>query len=212
MRTIVSRYLTSSRTIGTGLIIGALAVTLAALLIPVRSFGSNTTAATGAATAFRTTARGPSAPVRAAHPDGPGLRPPGPAGRAVGDARGPPGPAAGTSEAVKDAGDHLVEDHAELDRRVVQVGKSLGIDLPNQPNAQQRGWLKQLGDAQGPTYERLFANLLRRAHGMVFTLVAQERAQSRNAMVRSLATRANTVVLDHITVLEDTGLVDFNSL
>jgi hypothetical protein len=31
-------------------------------------------------------------------------------------------------------------------------------------------------------------------------------------MVRSLATRANAIVLDHMTVLEDTGLVSFEEL
>ncbi|MGO4431485.1 hypothetical protein AB4Z54_75030, partial [Streptomyces sp. MCAF7] len=61
-------------------------------------------------------------------------------------------------------------------------------------------------------FQRVFANRLRAAHGKVFGLVAQVRAQSENSMVRSLATRANAVVLDHITVLEDTGLVDFEAL
>lgn len=213
MRTAISRSLASSRTVGTGLIIGALAITLAALLIPVRSFGSNSAAATGGAPAFTddgggtvSTPYGPLTPldrdfVRRVRLAGLWELP---AGRQAQQR--------GTSEAVKNAGDHLVEGHTELDRRTVEAAQALGVDLPNQPNKQQQGWLNQLDKAQGNAYERLFANVVRRAHGKVFALVAQVRAQSRNSMVRSLATRTNAVVLDHITVLEDTGLVDFDSL
>ncbi|MBW5485194.1 DUF4142 domain-containing protein [Streptomyces bambusae] len=118
----------------------------------------------------------------------------------------------GTRASVRHAGDHLVEGHTELDRRVIEVGQALGLDLPNQPNEQQQGWLAELNRAQGDDYERRFVQLLRMAHGKVFALVAQVRAQSRNTMVRQLATDANSTVLDHITVLEDTGLVDFDAI
>jgi predicted outer membrane protein len=118
----------------------------------------------------------------------------------------------GTRPAVRTAGEHLVEGHTELDRQVIQVGQALGIDLPNQPSEQQQEWLGQLTRARGDDYERLFIQLLRRAHGKVFALLAGVRAQTRNSMVRALATSANATVLDHISVLEDSGLVDFDAL
>lgn len=113
---------------------------------------------------------------------------------------------------MRTAGEHLVEGHAELDRRVLEVGQALGVELPDRPSGQQQAWLDQLDRAQGATYERLFVQLLRRAHGKVFALVAQVRAQTRNSVVRELATDANATVLDHIAVLEASGLVDFEGL
>lgn len=107
---------------------------------------------------------------------------------------------------------HLVEGHTFLDARVRDVAARLGLDLPNQPNAQQRGWLATLETAHGTDYDRKFANLLRRAHGKVFAVVAQVRANTRNSLVRDLADDANTTVLDHIKVLEATGYVDFDAL
>ncbi|MGW0389956.1 DUF4142 domain-containing protein [Streptomyces sp. NPDC003042] len=118
----------------------------------------------------------------------------------------------GTRASVRTAGEHLVEGHTDLDQQVIQVGQALGIDLPNQPTPEQQDWLGQLSRAQGADYERLFIQLLRRAHGKVFALVAQVRAQTRNSMVRALATSANSTVLDHISVLEESGLVDFDAL
>ncbi|WP_176733165.1 DUF4142 domain-containing protein [Streptomyces agglomeratus] len=116
------------------------------------------------------------------------------------------------SEAIKEAGDHLIVGHADLDKRARKVAAQLNVPLPNQPNEQQQGWLRELSAASGPEYERKFANLLRNAHGKVFALVAQVRHTTRNALIRQLASDANQTVLDHITMLEATGLVDFDAL
>ncbi|WP_240804195.1 DUF4142 domain-containing protein [Streptomyces sp. A0592] len=201
--------------IASGVVITALALTLIALLVPVDKFGSRATAAT--------TAPGPApadddglgtvstayGPLTAADRDFVRkVRLAGlwelPAGRQAQQR--------GSKPAIRTAGDHLVDGHTELDRQVIQVGQALGIDLPNQPSAQQQDWLGQMNRAKGDEYERLFTQLLRRAHGKVFSLLAGIRAQTRNSMVRALATSANATVLDHITVLEDTGLVDFDGL
>ncbi|QCX79744.1 hypothetical protein C9F11_30765 [Streptomyces sp. YIM 121038] len=116
------------------------------------------------------------------------------------------------TKAVKEAGDHLIVGHTDLDQRVRGVAAQLNVELPNQPNEQQQGWLKELTAASGETYQRKFANLLRVAHGKVFALIAQVRDSTRNSLVRQLASDANQTVLDHITMLEGTGLVDFDAI
>ncbi|MFJ6793030.1 DUF4142 domain-containing protein [Streptomyces sp. NPDC091268] len=203
---LASRYV-----MGTGIVIGALVFTLIALLTPVQKFGGRSAAAATSAAdddgaGILSTAFGPLTPqdrdfVRKVRLAGLWELP---AGRQAQQR--------GTRPMVRTAGMHLVEGHTELDRRVIEVGQALGVDLPDRPSDQQQDWLDQLDRAQGAQYERLFVQLLRRAHGKVFALVAQVRAQTRNSMVRALATDANTTVLDHITVLEDSGLVDFDGL
>ncbi|MPY62214.1 DUF4142 domain-containing protein, partial [Streptomyces spongiae] len=118
----------------------------------------------------------------------------------------------GTSQPVHTAGEHLVEGHTFLDARVRNVAARLNLELPNQPTEEQRSWLATLNTAQGEEYDRQFANLLRKAHGKVFSVVAQVRASTRNSLVRDLADDANSTVLDHIKVLEATGVVDFDAL
>ncbi|MFH8559656.1 DUF4142 domain-containing protein [Streptomyces sp. NPDC017988] len=118
----------------------------------------------------------------------------------------------GTTKAVRTAGRHLVEGHTFLDARVREVATRLGLELPSRPDSRQRRWLTELSRARGETYDEKFANILRRAHGKVFSVVAEVRANTRNSLVRALADDANTTVLDHITVLEETGLVDFEGL
>ncbi|MFF1451030.1 DUF4142 domain-containing protein [Streptomyces sp. NPDC058274] len=118
----------------------------------------------------------------------------------------------GTTKAVQTAGEHLIEGHTFLDARVRDVAARLGLELPSQPNDQQRQWLATLNAAHGEDYDRQFATIVRMAHGKVFSLVAQVRAGTRNSLVRDLAEDANTTVLDHIKVLEATGYVDFDAL
>ncbi|MGK5694768.1 DUF4142 domain-containing protein [Streptomyces sp. URMC 128] len=118
----------------------------------------------------------------------------------------------GTTPAVRTAGRHLVEGHGFLDERVRGVATRLNLALPDEPSDQQKQWLDTLDAAQGAEYDRQFANILRMAHGRVFSVVAQVRASTRNSLVRDLADDANTTVLDHIKVLEATGYVDFDAM
>ncbi|HCA85158.1 MAG TPA: hypothetical protein DEQ61_06485, partial [Streptomyces sp.] len=116
------------------------------------------------------------------------------------------------TQAIRDAGDHLVVGHADLDKRSREAAARLGVELPNQPTSQQQGWLEELTAAEGMTYQRKFANILRVAHGKVFGLIGEVRHTTRNTLIRELADAANITVLDHITMLENTGLVDFDAI
>ncbi|MGW3008944.1 DUF4142 domain-containing protein [Streptomyces sp. NPDC001219] len=192
--------------------VAALVGTLAALLLPVQLFGETASAATNTVTydddggGTVNTRYGPLTAmdrdfVRKVRLAGLWELP---AGRQAQER--------GQTAAVRTAGNHLVAGHTELDRRVIETARALDVTLANQPNSDQQGWLAQMNAAQGDEFTRTFAELLRRAHGKVFGLVAMVRDQTKNSMVRALANRANTIVLDHITVLEKTGGVDFDTL
>jgi predicted outer membrane protein len=116
------------------------------------------------------------------------------------------------SQRVKDVGLTLASDHAQLDAKVTAVAQQLGHTLPTKPSAQQQGWMDQLSQVEGEEYDRLFADLLRAAHGKVFAVVADIRAGTKNGLVRSFAQTANAAVLKHMTILESTGMVDFSKL
>ena len=192
---------------GTGIIITGLAATLAALVFPIWSYAHR--AGTGVDLQKAETVSTQYGPLSALDREFiTKVRLAGlwelPAGEQA--------QAKGTTEAVRTAGQHLVEGHTFLDERVRTVAAQLGLGLPNEPNDQQKGWLAELNAAQGVEFDRKFANILRLAHGRVFSVVAQVRAATRNSLVRQLADDANTTVLDHIKILEATGYVDFDAL
>ncbi|MET8851837.1 DUF4142 domain-containing protein [Amycolatopsis sp. NPDC004625] len=117
-----------------------------------------------------------------------------------------------SSEQVKRAGLHLLDGHSHLDQLVREDAKMLGVTLPDQASAEQQGWVRQLTNAQGLEFDKLFANLLRASHGKIFATIAEVRAGTQNDVIRRHATQANQTVLDHMTVLEDTGLVDAKTI
>ncbi|MFC3573586.1 DUF4142 domain-containing protein [Streptomyces yaanensis] len=118
----------------------------------------------------------------------------------------------GTTDAVRTAGQHLINGHVNLDDTCRKVAAQLGIALPNQPSPQQQGFVATLTSDSGKQFDQDLANILRVTHGQIFPAIANIRATTRNTLVRQLADQANDTVLDHITVLERTGLVNFDSV
>ncbi len=110
------------------------------------------------------------------------------------------------SQKVKEVGAILAADHLRLDELVVALAKQLGMDLPDQPNALQQGWVTELSGMRGQKYDVTWANRLRSAHGTVFGLIAEDRAATENSAVRQFAQVGVDTVMKHMTLLEGTGL------
>ncbi|MFD5827730.1 DUF4142 domain-containing protein [Lentzea sp. NPDC060358] len=115
------------------------------------------------------------------------------------------------SPLVQEAGRHLIEGHADLDRRTAELARTFGVELPTQPNEAQQGWLDEMqaAPARSQEFDRVFANRLRAAHGVVYKFLATVRTGTRNTAIRDYAKVCMDTVLDHMTVLEATGVVDF---
>ncbi|MFE9775804.1 DUF4142 domain-containing protein [Streptomyces sp. NPDC005931] len=117
-----------------------------------------------------------------------------------------------SSEAVKRAGLHLLDGHSKLDQLVREDAKILGVEIPNEATEEQQQWVRNLENAQGEEFDKLFANVLRASHGKIFATIGEVRAATQNDLIRRHARQANQTVLDHMEVLEDTGLVDASTL
>ncbi|MEV6803812.1 DUF4142 domain-containing protein [Streptomyces sp. NPDC051129] len=116
----------------------------------------------------------------------------------------------GASEGVRTASRHLIDGHAALDTTCRKIAPMLDITLPDVASPQQQGFVRQLEAESGRRFDTDFANILRMTHGSIFNTIAKIRSTTKNALVRALADQANDTVLDHITVMEKTGLVDFD--
>lgn len=116
----------------------------------------------------------------------------------------------GTTKEVVTAGEHLVDGHAELDATCRKIAPMLNITLPNVASPQQVSFVNQIDSQTGKAFDSSFANILRTTHGSIFNTVAKIRSTTKNSLVRQLADQANDTVLDHITVMEKTGLVNFD--
>lgn len=118
----------------------------------------------------------------------------------------------GTTKAVVTAGQHLIDGHAALDASCRKIAPMLGIALPDVASPQQQGFVSTLSADSGKKFDSDMANILRVTHGSIFNTIAKIRSTTKNSLVRALANQANSTVLDHITVMENTGLVDYDQV
>ncbi|MFE2434360.1 DUF4142 domain-containing protein [Streptomyces sp. NPDC059409] len=118
----------------------------------------------------------------------------------------------GTTKAMKTAGEHLVVGHAGLDAMCREISPELGITLPNRASPQQEGFVATVDAKSGKEFDSAAVNIMRVTHGQIFPAIANIRASTKNTLVRQLADLANDTVLDHITVLEKTGLVEYDQV
>jgi predicted outer membrane protein len=118
----------------------------------------------------------------------------------------------GSSAKVRQVGQAIADQHVKLDQLVTDAANALGTSLPQTPTAQQQGFLNQLQAATGPRFDLLFVTLLRGAHGKIFPIIGAVRAATRNPIVRKLADQANQFVMNHMQMLESTGLVQYERL
>jgi predicted outer membrane protein len=113
---------------------------------------------------------------------------------------------------IKQIGATIAAQHKALDELTRTAAKKLKIDLPDKPNSDQQKWLGEMRDATGTDFDQIYIDRLRAAHGKIFPAIATIRASTRNDTVRRLAQQANQFVMTHMTLLESSGIVDFQGL
>ncbi|MFJ8057564.1 DUF4142 domain-containing protein [Streptomyces sp. NPDC096142] len=118
----------------------------------------------------------------------------------------------GSTPEMKEAGKHLIVGHAGLDDLCRKIAPMLNIALPNQATPQQQQFVATSAAQSGRQFDSTAANIMRVTHGQIFPAIAKIRASTTNTLVRQLADLANDTVLDHITVLEKTGVVNFDQV
>ncbi|MCW6003288.1 DUF4142 domain-containing protein [Micromonospora sp. CPCC 205371] len=119
----------------------------------------------------------------------------------------------GSSQRVREVGAEIAAQHAELDQIVVDAANKVGHQLPVEPNETQQGWLNEMRDASSDReFDQIFVDRLRAAHGKIFPVIGAVRSGTRNEVARGLAQEANRFVLNHMTLLESTGLVRYAAL
>jgi predicted outer membrane protein len=118
----------------------------------------------------------------------------------------------GVNARVREIGQMIAGQHMALDELARDAAAKLGVPLPDEPNADQKVWLAEMERATGAEFDQVFIDRLRSAHGKIFPVIGQVRSGTRNDYVRKLAQESNQFVLTHLTLLESSGLVDYEAL
>jgi putative membrane protein len=118
----------------------------------------------------------------------------------------------GKSPRVRQIGQMIASQHVRLDTQDKAAAKEVGVALPDRPTGPQTRWLHEMEGAQGTAFDSIFVMRLRNAHGKIFPVIAAVRSSTHNDVVRKIAQSANNFVLTHLTLLESTGLVQYDEV
>jgi predicted outer membrane protein len=118
----------------------------------------------------------------------------------------------GGAAQVRKVGQMIADQHVELDQLVVDAANELGATIPSNQTAEQQGWLSEMQNNEGVQFDQIFVTRLRAAHGKIFPVIGAVRASTRSPVVRKLADQANIFVMNHMKLLETTGLVQYERL
>jgi predicted outer membrane protein len=135
--------------------------------------------------------------------------------RQAGLCAGPSGQQAqqqGATVALRTVAQRVWVDYGDLGNQARSVAGKLSVPLPDQPNAQQESWMRELSGRSGPDFDRMFAQGLRVTDGDVLPAITSVRAGTRNELIRSFAANAAALLNRQMEYLEHTGLVDYSRL
>lgn len=135
--------------------------------------------------------------------------------RQAGLCAGPSGQQAqqqGATVALRTVAQRVWVDYGDLGNQARSVAGKLNVPLPDQPNARQESWMRELSGRSGPDFDRMFAQGLRVTDGDVLPAITSVRAGTRNELIRSFAANAAVLLNRQMEYLEHTGLVDYSRL
>jgi predicted outer membrane protein len=115
----------------------------------------------------------------------------------------------GVNERVREIGAFIRDEHIELDAATDDIAAQLGVELPDEPYADNQLALDRMEAAEGGEFDLEFVQRLREAHGSIYSIIAYVRAGTQNDLVRQFADAGEEFVARHMEYLESTGLVDW---
>jgi putative membrane protein len=108
-----------------------------------------------------------------------------------------------TTDVVRQHGQIFIRDHTRLDASLRQVAQQLNVDLPGEPNAQQRATLASVSAKSGAAFDQAWLASQLAGHRAAKALGQRELANGSDAAVLRLARTAAPVIQTHLSMLEE---------
>lgn len=107
----------------------------------------------------------------------------------------------GVNQELRNLGARFVTDHAQLDQKVQNVAGSVGVTLPQEPNAEQLRILRQLESVNGTEFDNQWVTAELAGHAQAMQIVQAELDHGSNPAVKQLAQQTAPVIQAHHNAL-----------
>ena len=109
----------------------------------------------------------------------------------------------GQSDAVRQFGERLVEDHQRANRELGVVAGRLSFTLPQVPDAALQHHLTQMGSLRGIEFDNAFSRHLVSAHSAALNLFRRQATNGQSRDLREFAAKTIPMLEQHLRIATD---------
>lgn len=111
----------------------------------------------------------------------------------------------GSSEAVKNFGAKMVEDHTAANEKLMALAATKKVKLPKGMDVKHKAMHKKLNTKSGAAFDTAYIKGQIADHKATIALMEREIASGKDAEAKSFATETLPVVKEHLTMLQTMG-------
>lgn len=104
----------------------------------------------------------------------------------------------GTSDAVKQFGERMVQDHTRANEEVNRLAAARGVGTPTDSDRHHRRAMDKLGKLQGAEFDREFAKAMVDDHERTVELFEKQSKRGDDAELKAFATKTLPTLRDHL--------------
>ncbi|HEV7377345.1 MAG TPA: DUF4142 domain-containing protein [Pyrinomonadaceae bacterium] len=106
----------------------------------------------------------------------------------------------GTSDAVKQFGQRMVDDHSRANTQLMQLASSKGITLPTDLDAKHRAELTKMSQLSGATFDDKYAKEMVKDHEKDVSLFQKQSMRGTDADLKSFAASTLPTLQEHLSM------------
>ena len=108
----------------------------------------------------------------------------------------------GQSQAVKDFGKRMVDDHSKANDQLKQVATQQGVTLPSDLNSKDKAEYDRMSKLNGDAFDKAYAKMMVSDHKKDISEFQREASAGSNPDVKGFATQTLPTLQDHLTMAE----------
>ena len=107
-----------------------------------------------------------------------------------------------SSNEVRKFGQRMVEDHQKANDRLKEIATKKGVDLPIEPNAEQKTTKERLSKLSGEAFDKAYVETMLKDHRKDVAEFQKESNNGRDPDVRQFASESLPTLKDHLREVE----------
>ena len=106
----------------------------------------------------------------------------------------------GTSDAVKQFGQRMVDDHSKANEELMTLATSKGITLPTELDQKHREHVTKLSSLSGAEFDRAYSKLMLSDHNKDVSEFEKQSAKGTDADIKAFASKTLPTLQEHLTM------------